>query len=129
MKTYILISFSSLALAVILGAFGAHAWKDILTGHESTFKLANDYQIWLSLAILIVVMLKKHGLSRTSLGPWLLIGGMCLFSGSLYLLSFPSIFGDGWRSILGPLTPLGGLLVIAAWGVLIVDVIKIKNLT
>jgi len=125
LNTYLKIAFGSLALSVILGAFGAHAWKEILIGHESTFELANDYQIWLSLAILIVLALYKNDLINSIYPLRFLVAGMILFSGSLYMLSFPAMFGGTYRSILGPLTPIGGLLIISSW-ILLFFKIKMK---
>lgn len=106
-----------LTLAVILGAFGAHAWKDILGERADTFQLANDYHIWTSLAVLILAGAMKQLQEHNQYPLAFFITGSCCFFGSLYLLSFPQIFSGLWRSVLGPITPLGGVFMIfgLAW--------------
>ena len=103
------------ALAIVLGAFGAHAWKDVLGERMSTFELANDYHIRHALAILVIALIFDYLDLRKVWPIGLLLAGLLCFSGSLYMLSFPSTFGGGLRSILGPITPIGGLLLIAGW--------------
>lgn len=116
MKPYIILGSISIALSIILGAFGAHAWKDILIGHESTFDTAHFYHITQSLGILIICALSSHlSLKKVKTIQSCLIIGILMFSGSLYLLSFPSTFSGAIRGILGPITPIGGLFMIAGW--------------
>jgi uncharacterized membrane protein YgdD (TMEM256/DUF423 family) len=99
-------------LSVALGAFGAHALKDTLTanGRVDTFELAVKYQFYHTLALLAfgLLMSKMPGaaLANASL---LLIIGVLLFSGSLYLLSLTSL-----RFVVF-ITPLGGLFMLAGW--------------
>ena len=100
--------------AVLLGAFGAHALKDTLIAHDtvSTWETAVRYQMWHALALLLLsVMHTQHALPR-SIGACF-IGGVLLFSGSLYLLA---LGGPKW---LGPITPLGGLCLIVGWALLV----------
>jgi len=99
--------------AVILGAFGAHALKDTLIAHDtvSTWETAVRYQMWHALALLLLsVMHAQHPLPR-SIGAFF-IGGVLLFSGSLYPLA---LGGPRW---LGPITPIGGLCLIIGWALL-----------
>jgi uncharacterized membrane protein YgdD (TMEM256/DUF423 family) len=99
-------------LSVALGAFGAHALKDTLTanGRVDIFELAVKYQFYHTLALLAfgLLMSKIPGapLANASL---LLIIGVFLFSGSLYLLSLTSL-----RFVVF-ITPLGGLFMLAGW--------------
>ncbi len=109
------------ALAVILGAFGAHSLKSILleNGKLETYQTAVNYHIFHALAILILAVLKSQlDLKNTTYIFWLFISGMLLFSGSLYALSITGL------SKLGIITPFGGLLFIAAWILLAVQLFK-----
>ena len=98
------------ALAVIAGAFGAHALRGLDPALLSAYRLAVDYQFWHALGLLGVGSLGvQFGPSRPLLAAgWLMIVGMLLFSGSLYAMSLL-----GLR--LGMITPLGGLAFILAW--------------
>ena len=108
-------------LAVVLGAFGAHALKDRLEpAMLAAFNTAVHYQMLHAAVVLVIVLL-----ARTSDSPGFFLGaagsmlaGILLFSGSLYLLVL-----WGWRW-LGPITPLGGALLIAGWGLLLVAMVR-----
>ena len=102
--------------AVIAGAFGAHALKSRLDAADlTTFETAARYQMYHALGLLGVCWLASVRPSRCvkAAGVCMVIG-VTLFSGSLYLLCFVK-----WRW-LGPVTPLGGTFLIAAWLLLIV---------
>ncbi len=100
------------ALAVILGAFGAHALSARLTANLlDTFETGVRYEMYHALALLAVAFaISRYGSSGllTASG-WLFIAGTVLFSGSLYILS---LTGVRW---LGAITPFGGLAFIAGW--------------
>jgi uncharacterized membrane protein YgdD (TMEM256/DUF423 family) len=102
-----------MALAVALGAFGAHGLKDRLDAyHMSVWEKAVFYHIVHALGILIVSILPKTGAFAEYATDWvgtLLAAGIVLFSGSLYLLA---VTGTRW---LGAITPIGGICFIAAW--------------
>lgn len=104
-------------LAVAIGAFGAHALKDILAANnrESVFELANRYQFYHGLALLIIAAIFQNISSVKSLKliTCLMTLGVLIFSGSLYLLAITNLT---W---LGAITPIGGTLMIIAWGILI----------
>lgn len=105
---------SILALsAVVLGAFGAHALKARLVAESSTavWETAVRYQMWHALALLLIALLSEKRPVPKSIGACMIIGTI-LFSGSLYALA---LGGPGW---LGPITPLGGLCLIAGWALL-----------
>ncbi|MBC6611325.1 DUF423 domain-containing protein [Hymenobacter sp. BT507] len=101
------------ALGVGIGAFGAHGLRAMLeaTGRFDTFETAVRYQFYHTLSLLAVGVLlyarPELRLLGTTAGLWL--GGILIFSGSLYVLCFTGI---KW---LGAVTPLGGLLFIAGW--------------
>ena len=102
-----------LALAVGLGAFGAHALKDRLDAYSmGVWEKAVFYHFIHALGLLIVSMLPRTGtfpVNGASSVCWLLSAGVLIFSGSLYTLAM-----TGVRS-LGAITPIGGLCFIAAW--------------
>ena len=97
-------------LAVALGAFGAHALEARVTAERlATFETAARYQLIHAVAILATALL---GGERGLLAGTLLVAGVVVFSGSLYLLV---LTGARW---LGAVAPLGGLALIAGWGLL-----------
>ena len=110
-------------LAVVLGAFGAHALKGQLLERDTleVWKTAVDYQMWHALALLLIARLPLSGRAARGV-PYCFGLGVLLFSGSLYWLA---LGGPKW---LGPMTPLGGLSLIAGWLGLIVTSLKKGNL-
>jgi uncharacterized membrane protein YgdD (TMEM256/DUF423 family) len=113
-------------LAVITGAFGAHALKSILTGYGrlETFELAVRYQFYHSLGILVAGLLmgQLHTkyLSYASLS---FVIGIIIFSGSLYVLSLTGI------KFLGAITPFGGVAFILGWFFIFMAALKTKSLS
>src|SRR5882757_7440652 len=101
-----------LALAVIFGAFGAHALKDRLDAYSmGVWEKAVFYHFIHALGVLVVSMLPRTGtfpVNGASSVCWLLSAGVLIFSGSLYTLAL-----TGVRSM-GAITPIGGLCFIAA---------------
>lgn len=98
-------------LAVAAGAFGAHAFRDILSQESlAIFETAARYQMYHALALLAAawVATRWPGSVAQAAG-WLFAAGIIVFSGSLYLLS---ITGTQW---LGAVTPLGGIVLLAGW--------------
>lgn len=105
-----------LAIAVILGALGAHALKSRLPAEQlESFKTGVTYHFYHGLAIILLSIAmevyKKPGLKWAN---YLFFTGILFFSGSIYLLSTQSISGLS-VSFLGPITPIGGLLFISGW--------------
>ena len=102
-----------LALAVGMGAFGAHGLKTRLdANHLDIYKTAVLYHFLHALGMLVVSMLPKTGtFPRESAETvcWLLLAGILIFSGSLYLLAVTGV------SALGAVTPFGGVAFILAW--------------
>lgn len=104
-------------LAVIFGAFGAHALKKKFTAdQQQSFEVGVRYQMYHAIVLLIIGL--QGGFSATT--TWLFVSGICLFSFSIYGLCLTSAFGRKWR-FLGPVTPLGGLLLVAGWLMLLVE--------
>jgi uncharacterized membrane protein YgdD (TMEM256/DUF423 family) len=103
-------------LGVGLGAFGAHALKNLLTqnGRVETFELAVRYQFYHTLAILIVgILMDKFSGSAIQWTPLLMLLGVILFSGSLYAYSLTNIKGFAM------VTPIGGLFLLGGWAMLV----------
>lgn len=101
--------------SIILGAFGAHALKKIMTIESlQTFEVGVRYQMYHALFLFLVAVLvqindhfKKIILTTTTLG-------VLFFSGSIYLLSTNELTSVDF-TFLGPITPVGGLLLIVSW--------------
>lgn len=102
-------------MAVALGAFGAHGLKPVLLQRPDgveTWKTAVLYHM-IHAVVMLVLALQGNRANRMA---WLLMGlGTIGFSASLYLLSTM-----GWK-VLGPVTPAGGLLLLAGWGCLVAN--------
>ncbi|QBR13067.1 DUF423 domain-containing protein [Sphingobacterium sp. CZ-2] len=122
MKELALISGALLGiLSIVLGAFGAHALKKVLSEERlSSFEVGVRYQMYAALTLLIVGYNFKFEESYENWAVYGLLFGCILFSGSIYLLSFK----DKWKAnlrVLGPVTPLGGLLMIVGWVVILIS--------
>ncbi len=116
-KLFLTITAASGALAVILGAFGAHALKARLDEQAlAVWQTAVQYHFVHTLALLGLSILMQQTTRSSALttSAVLFTLGMLFFSGSLYLLA---LGGPRW---LGPVTPLGGALFIAAWSSLLI---------
>lgn len=112
-RRIMMLVFISGALAVLLGAFGAHALSPYLDeAGNQTFNTANRYHFYHTiLAALLGVW--KPGDRIARYGQVLALAGIVLFSGSLYLLSFREVLElPAW---IGPITPLGGIAFVLAW--------------
>jgi uncharacterized membrane protein YgdD (TMEM256/DUF423 family) len=103
-------------IGVACGAFGAHALRERLEAAETLelWHTAVRYQVWHGLALLSVGFLRERRPVPVAVS-WLLGVGAVLFSGSLYGLALGFL-----RSVLGPVTPLGGLCLLAGWTLLAV---------
>ena len=124
-----LISGSLLAaLAVILGAFGAHALKAVVTPEKLViFETGVRYHFYHSLALLATGIIYSHfPAKQLRLATAFFIIGIALFSGSLYGMVFLSING-GSIGPLGILTPIGGLFFITAWILLALGIAGAKK--
>ncbi|MBI1225210.1 MAG: DUF423 domain-containing protein [Bacteroidetes bacterium] len=117
-RRFLLIGTLSGLFAVVLGAFGAHILKRILTPDEvQIFETGVRYQFYHTFALLIVAIGARYLSERwTNIAGWLFVFGILFFSGSLYLMAAAEAFGiKASTSILGPMTPVGGLLFMAGW--------------
>lgn len=105
------------ALAVALGAFGAHALKKHASEYAiGIFETGVRYQFYHVVALLAVgILYKDFGNRWMNYAGWSFIIGMLLFSGSLYLLTYVKMIDKPSLNWLGAITPLGGLAFIAGW--------------
>ena len=107
-------------LAVAAGAFGAHALQTRLAPDRlELFELAARYQLMHALALLATAWAAQRWPSgMVNVAGWLFVVGVLIFCGTIYALAF------GAPRILGAITPIGGLSLIAAWLLLAVAAIR-----
>jgi uncharacterized membrane protein YgdD (TMEM256/DUF423 family) len=105
------------ALAVILGAFGAHGLKKIVPAETiSTFETAVKYQFYHAFALILTgILAEKFSSQWMAYAGYAFIIGLLLFSGSLYLLTSLKATGTVGLSGIGIITPFGGLFLVAGW--------------
>lgn len=112
--------------SVILGAFGAHAFKKFLPEEKlASFEVGVRYQMYHAIALLAIGLFFSfsNGMERSA--AWCMMIGTFIFSVSIYFLSFADHWGVNLK-FLGPITPLGGLLMLIGWGILMVYFMKMK---
>jgi uncharacterized membrane protein YgdD (TMEM256/DUF423 family) len=108
-----------MALAILLGAWAAHGLENLLSPEKvDSFKTGVQYQFFQALGLMILSMnllkmeSEKENLKKAQL---LIFWGVVLFSGSIYLLSLNEIWKSNVVKWLGPVTPVGGLLMMVGW--------------
>ena len=114
-------------LAIILGAFGAHALKKVLSIEElATFETGVKYQMYHALFLLFIGL--SSGISEKTKKTiyYLVAVGVLFFSGSIYLLATNKLTTFDFKTI-GFVTPIGGFLLILAWGVLLLNYFNKKS--
>ncbi len=114
-------------VAIILGAFGAHALKKVLTPEQLiSFETGVRYQMYQAF-FLFFLATQNDILEKTKKTIFtLILSGTLFFSGSIYLLSTTGITGVNFKPI-GFITPIGGLLLIIAWGILGYSILKSRK--
>jgi len=120
-KLFLLLGGINAALVVILGAFGAHTLKARLSEEMlAVYQTGVHYHLFHALGLLVIGLVATQIPAATYLkwSGWLMLAGIVLFSGSLYILS---ISGLRW---LGAVTPFGGVAFIAAWILFVIAVSK-----
>lgn len=102
-------------ISIILGAFGAHALKKVLTPEQlSSFEVGVRYLMYHGLFLLFIGTTQMLLTEQKNIVFYLTLFGTILFSGSIFLLSSSGVTGINFK-FLGPITPIGGLLLIASW--------------
>jgi uncharacterized membrane protein YgdD (TMEM256/DUF423 family) len=130
-KTILTLAASLMAMAVVLGALGAHALQSQLNEVQlASFETGVRYQAWHCIAIIALYGLPANYLSTSAkrrISIFFLIG-IVLFSFSIYLLNTRQLLGiEVAEKVLGPITPIGGLCLIAGWIMLAVALLRNKQ--
>lgn len=128
-KSIISLGAALAGIAVILGAFGAHALKQILPAEQIiTFETGVRYQMYHSIALILVGFLLNEQRNRSLIwAAYCFITGILLFSGSLYALALLKANGQVGLGGLGVLTPIGGVFFISGWALMSIGVAKKKR--
>lgn len=117
------------ALSVLIGAFGAHALRQMVPAESvATFETGVRYQFYHVFALLAVAILFQSfpGKWLTASG-WMFILGILLFSGSLYLLTALKATNTVGLKGIGIITPIGGLFFIAGWICLLIGILSASS--
>ncbi len=109
-------------MSVVLGAFGAHALKNLVSADKVViFETGVRYQFFHAIALILLsfyTQINKDAITNHKGLGWAahfyLVGILC-FSGSLYLLTFQPLCSFNYSKFIGPITPIGGLLFILGW--------------
>ncbi|WP_109097243.1 DUF423 domain-containing protein [Aquimarina sp. AU58] len=125
-KTILITGAVMALLAVILGAFGAHGLEKLVDPESiNSFTTGVRYQMYHAIVCIILGnMSVLQEVTRKRIF-YFFMGGITLFSGSIYLLVIDEILGISLSSI-GFITPLGGLLLILGWVFFVISLVKIK---
>jgi len=115
-------------IAVVFGAFGAHALKQILTPEQlESFQTGIRYQLIHAVVLLFLfLIIEKHQSKQLRVASHLIFNGVILFSSSIYVLTLKNMLGIEILKFAGPITPIGGLLLILGWIFIVVGGVKLK---
>jgi uncharacterized membrane protein YgdD (TMEM256/DUF423 family) len=113
----LIIAASLMAIAIVLGAFGAHALQAKLSSEQLlSFETGVRYQVYHAIGLLILAFnCDKLHPKTCKLATLLMLTGLACFSGSIYLFTLGHLIGESFSSMLWWITPLGGLLLIISW--------------
>lgn len=126
-RNYILIGISFVLIGVVLGAFGAHSLKEVLSENALlSFETGVKYQFYSGFGLLIMILLKNQFKLNSKAELLIMVIGTFFFSGSIYFLAFDELWNVGLKTFLWPITPLGGLLLIISWTIFFLSVFKVK---
>ena len=116
-------------IAVLGGAFGAHALKEVLSPeHLASFNTGVRYQMIHAVVLIGLFLLGiKFEMKQFRIAAQLIFWGVILFSGSIYLLTLKNIIGVEALKFAGPITPIGGLLIITGWLFMVLGAMKVKK--
>jgi uncharacterized membrane protein YgdD (TMEM256/DUF423 family) len=116
-------------IAVLGGAFGAHALKEILSlEHLASFNTGVRYQMIHAVVLICLFLIgSKFEMKQFKIATQLIFWGVILFSGSIYVLTLKNIIGLEALKFAGPITPIGGLFIITGWLFIVLGAMKIKR--
>jgi uncharacterized membrane protein YgdD (TMEM256/DUF423 family) len=125
-KNVLVIAICFIVVAIILGAFGAHGLKEHVTSEKlASFETGVKYQMYHGLALLVIGLnADKLAFSLTSVAGFIILGTL-LFSVSIYFLAIQEMLGMSLK-FLGPITPIGGGLLIIGWVIFLVKIIRLR---
>jgi uncharacterized membrane protein YgdD (TMEM256/DUF423 family) len=114
-------------VAIALGAFAAHGLKEVLSTEAlQTFETGVRYQMYHAIMLLFVGGTSFLNAKSKNIIFYLVLIGVVFFSGSIYGLSTMDVTGINFKSV-GFITPLGGLLLISAWALMLLNFLKLKR--
>ncbi|MGK9044125.1 DUF423 domain-containing protein [Mammaliicoccus vitulinus] len=120
MKLFIIIGAINAMIAVAAGAFGAHGLENKLSAkYLDIWEKATTYQMYHALGLILIGIITGTTSASLNVAGWLMTFGIVFFSGSLYILAVTQI------KILGAITPIGGVLFIVSWVLLVIAVWKV----
>ncbi|MFC6332653.1 DUF423 domain-containing protein [Paenibacillus septentrionalis] len=128
-RKYFAIGAIGAALAIAFGAFGAHGLKEMVSERMlQNFETGVRYQMYSALGIMIIALASKlignsaaSSEKKLAVGALLITIGTCIFSGSLYIMALTG------ATVLGAITPIGGVLMITGWIIVITRILKFKD--
>jgi uncharacterized membrane protein YgdD (TMEM256/DUF423 family) len=125
-KVYLVIGTVLAGLSVVLGAFGAHGLKQIVPPETvATYQTGVQYQIYHAFALILVgILFERFPNNFVNYAGMFFIAGIVLFSGSLYLLASLKAMNKVGVSGVGIITPIGGLLFIVGWVLLLIGILR-----
>ena len=125
-KPYLIIAAVLGAVSVMLGAFGAHGLKKIADAETvAIYQTGVQYQMYHALALLLVgAMIDRLSQGTAGYAGFLFMGGIVLFSGSLFFISSLKAMNKVVPTAIGIMTPIGGMLFIAGWLLLLIAIIR-----
>jgi len=124
-RQIILTASLSGAVAVIFGAFGAHSLKNVLSDDAmAIWTKGIEYQFYHTFALLFLSTFARFRTKLVNFSYWCFTVGIVFFSGSLYLLAAREILQLSFLGLIGPVTPIGGLLLVAGWLLLFFAALK-----
>ena len=119
-KNFVITCFLGM-LGIILGAFGAHALKEVLTSEELvSFNTAVRYQMYHVIVLLFVNGYAAFSIKQKNTISWLFFSGIFLFSGSIYVIQLTPVTAKSIWFV----TPLGGLFFILGWAFMLTGFLK-----
>lgn len=128
MNKFILVTASILGmLAIILGAFASHGLKGLISVESlQTFETGVRYQMYHAIVLLFIGTTSVFNLKTKQLLYYLIIIGILFFSGSIFGLSTNDLTGFNFK-IIGFITPIGGVLLIISWAIMLINFLKIRS--
>jgi uncharacterized membrane protein YgdD (TMEM256/DUF423 family) len=125
-KAFLVLGSLLAGLAVALGAFGAHGLKKLVDADTvGTYQTGVQYQMYHALALLLLAILaERFSHSLLNYAGVFFIGGIILFSGSLYLIASLKAMNKVIPTMVGIMTPIGGLFFILGWIFFLISVLR-----